>query len=163
MSPFMVTLYAIMQKPFQRIGSKSNAQVGRDFELVVKEFFAGKGIYLELNHKVPIGIGEKKKLHAFDLGCATKKWIVECKSHRWTSSHNVPSAKMTVWNEAMYYFHAAPTEYKKVMFVLRDLNAVRSESFLAYYLKTHSHLVPVGIEFWEYNEETGVAVLVGIQ
>lgn len=151
-----------MQKPFQRIGSKSNAQVGRDFELIAQAFFSSKGVELERNHKVPVGISEKKKLHAFDLGCATQKWIVECKSHRWTSGQNVPSAKMTVWNEAMYYFHVAPPEYKKVMFVLHDLNPIRSESLMAYYLKTHRHLIPAGVEFWEYNEETGVAVLAGI-
>jgi hypothetical protein len=25
----------------------------------------------------------------------------------------VPSAKLTVWNEAMYYFHVAPAQYKR--------------------------------------------------
>lgn len=48
-------------------------------------------------------MGKIKKKHSFDLGCKDKK-IVECKSHKWTSGGNIPSAKLNVWNEAMYYF-----------------------------------------------------------
>lgn len=147
-----------MQKPFQRVGSKSNSQVGKDFELIAKNFFSMQGIELQHGHKVLVGVNEKKKAHSFDLGCASKKWIVECKSHRWTSGNNVPSAKMTVWNEAMYYFLVAPPEYKKVMFVLRHVSESRSETLLQYYLNTYSHLIPPGVEFWEYDENTGAAV-----
>jgi len=57
----------------------------------------------------------------------------------------------------MYYFHAAPPEYRKIMFVLHHLNPARAESLLQYYIKTHSHLIPNNVEFWEYNEETGIA------
>ncbi len=38
-----------MNKPFQRIGSGSNAQAGRDFELAGQRFFAGKGLLLDRN------------------------------------------------------------------------------------------------------------------
>jgi hypothetical protein len=58
----------------------------------------------------------------------------------------------------MYYFLAAPAEYKKVMFVLRDVSESRSETLLQYYLKTYSHLIPPGVEFWEYDENMGTAV-----
>ena len=151
-----------MQKPFQRVGSISNVEVGKDFELLAQAFFSGNGVILKRGLKVLVGIGEKKKPHSFDLGCEDQKWLVECKSHRWTSGSKVPSAKMTVWNEAMYYFHAAPPEYKKIMFVLRDINSERGESLLEYYLKTYSHLIPVGVEFWEYDEKTCAAIRVGI-
>lgn len=144
-------------KPFQRIGSESNAQVGREFENIAQRFFAGRGVNLQQCHFVDVGIGNNKKKHAFDLGCSTQKWLVECKSHRWTSGHNVPSAKLTVWNEAMYYFHAAPSEYKKVLFVLKDLRRGTGESLAGYYLRTYSHLIPSGVEFWEYDETVGVA------
>lgn len=151
-----------MDKPFQRIGSQSNSQVGKDFEVVAQKFFASRGVNLKRGQKVLVGIGEKKKLHSFDLGCEDQKWLVECKSHRWTSGSNVPSAKMTVWNEAMYYFYAAPPEYKKVMFVLRDINSERGESLLEYYLKTYAHLIPADVEFWEFDENTHVATCIGI-
>ncbi|MDE2117830.1 MAG: hypothetical protein KGJ19_04470 [Betaproteobacteria bacterium] len=141
-----------MGKSFQRIGAESNAQVGREFELRAQSFFATQGIQLKLNHKVEVGIeGNEKKLHAFDLGCDEKKILVECKSHRWTTGNNVPSAKMTVWNEAMYYFHAAPRNYRKIMFVLHHCND-QGKSLASYYLDTHRHLIPSGVEFWEYDE-----------
>ncbi len=150
-----------MDKPFQRVGSRSNAQVGRDFELVAQRFFALQGVHLQLSHVVEIGIGSTKKPHAFDLGCSSQKWLVECKSHRWTAGHNIPSAKLTVWNEAMYYFHAAPHDYRKALFTLRDLRRGTGESLTRYYLRTYGHLVPAGVEFWEYDESTDIAVRVG--
>lgn len=150
-----------MQKPFQRIGSSSNAQVGRDFESVAQDFFSTQGIMLRLGHAVPVGFGEKTKSHSFDLGCSTQRIIVECKCHRWTSGHNIPSAKLTVWNEAMYYFHVSPPDYRKIMFVLRDLRRGTGESLSSYYFRTYDHLIPAGVEFWEYDEHTSTAVRVG--
>lgn len=147
-----------MDIPFQRVGSKSNAHVGREFELIAQQFFAGRGIGLQLNYPVEVGVGASKKLHAFDLGCGTQRVIVECKSHRWTAGHNIPSAKLTVWNEAMYYFHAAPPEYRKIMFVLKDLRRGDGESLTSYYLRCYRHLVPAEVEFWEYDEHARAAV-----
>ena len=143
-----------MDKPFQRKGSKSNAHVGREFELAAQKFFSGIGIDLTNNLKVPVGVGNKKKEHAFDLGSKKQKIIVECKSHRWTSGDNVPSAKMTVWNEAMYYFSVAPKGYRKIMFVLKDMSKKRKQTIAEYYLHTYNHLVPNDVEFWEYDEAT---------
>jgi hypothetical protein len=151
-----------VNRPFQRIGAQSNSHVGREFELVAKAFFAGQGIALELDHEVEIGINGTTKLHSFDLGCSEKKIIVECKSHRWTTGNNVPSAKMTVWNEAMYYFHAAPADYRKIMFVLYHYNEKRRESLAAYYRRTYNHLIPPGVEIWEFNEVTRAAKQIGI-
>jgi len=143
-----------MNKPFQRIGSKSNAQVGRDFELEAQRLFEAEGLKLNLNVKIPVGIESIKKDHAFDLGCLHKKVIIECKSHTWTEGNNVPSGKLTVWNEAMYYFYASPPEFRKIMFVLRDYSEKRKETLAEYYLRTYIHLVPIGVEFWEYNSST---------
>ena len=150
-----------MDRPFQRVGAKSNAHVGREFELVAQRFFALQDIHLQLCHVVDVGIGAEKKPHAFDLGCSSQRILVECKSHRWTAGHNIPSAKLTVWNEAMYYFHAAPPGYRKIMFVLKDLRRGNGESLTNYYLRCYSHLVPAGVEFWEYDDLSGAAVRVG--
>jgi hypothetical protein len=63
----------------------------------------------------------------------------------------------------MYYFHAAPSGYKKALFVLHDLRRGGSgESLATYYLRTFGHLVPPGVQFWEYSEVTGLALRVGI-
>lgn len=144
-----------MDKTHQRIGSKSNAHVGRDFELAAQRFFASEGLNLELNIKIPVGVAKNKKDHAFDLGCEKEKVIVECKSHKWTTPNdNVPSAKLTVWNEAMYYFLVTPPGYRKIMFVLRDYSEKRRETLAQYYVRTYSHLVPQDVELWEFDEET---------
>lgn len=142
-----------MSSPFQRIGSKSNAQVGQEFEHFAREFFDSQGIPLE-KLSIEVGIESLKKSHSFDLANEEMKILVECKSHRWTSGGNVPSAKLTVWNEAMYYFVAAPTGYRCIMFVLRDFSTKRRETLAQYYLRTYPHLIPRGVEFWEYDEGT---------
>ena len=137
---------------FQRIGSKSNAQVGKDFEDIAFEIFSQQGLKIRKECKLLIGIGDVKKEHSFDLGSESNKILIECKSHRWTSGNNVPSAKMTVWNEAMYYFTIAPNGYRKVFFVLRDYSQKRQETLAEYYIRTHAHLIPKDVEIWEYDE-----------
>jgi len=142
-----------MNKPFQRLGSKSNSHAGNEFELSTQSFFESQGVSLNRNLKIPVGVGRSKKKHAFDLGCEDQHIIVECKSHRWTTpSDNVPSAKLTVWNEAMYYFLLAPSNFRKIMFVLKDYSEKRNETLAQYYLRQYEHLVPNDVEFWEYDE-----------
>lgn len=136
---------------FQRLGSVSNSQVGRDFEAITKSFFAEQNLVLSNFHKIPIGVGDQKKFHTFDLGSLDPKVIVECKSHTWTTGNNVPSAKMTVWNEAMYFFAIAPNDYRKIFFVLRHSSESRKETLAKYYLRTYEHLIPLGVEIWEYD------------
>jgi hypothetical protein len=53
---------------FQRIGSVSNTQAGNDFEAAARAFLAHQGISLVKNFSVPVGVGEAKKMHRFDLG-----------------------------------------------------------------------------------------------
>jgi hypothetical protein len=139
----------------QRKDSTSNAQVGRDFESKAKCLLEKELKYvLQLNFSVKIGInGKLKKPHRFDFGSEDEKVIIECKSHTWTESGNVPSAKMATWNQAMYFFLAAPKGLRKIMFVLRAYNQKRKESLAEYYIKTYSHLIPEDVEIWEYDEE----------
>lgn len=146
----------------QRIGAVSNAHIGREFELVVQKYFKNKGIELRSNYKIFVGIDIRKKSHAFDLGAEDPDILVECKSHTWTSGNNVPSAKMTVWNEAMLYFSVAPPRYRKIFFVLRDVSESRKESLAEYYVRTYAHLIPPGVEIWEYDQEDGKAAQLDI-
>jgi hypothetical protein len=101
---------------------------------------------------VPIGVGQLKKLHNFDFGSEDPPVLVECKCHRWTTGGDAPSAKLTVWNEAMYYFAIAPAGYRRILFVLRDHLAARRQTLAEYYLARYRHLVPDGVEFWEFDE-----------
>lgn len=140
-----------MDKPNQRKGSESNSQVGRDFENKTRVFFQAYGIQLEQGISLDIGINSKKP-HKFDLVDERAKVIVECKSHKWTEGNNVPSAKITVWNEAMYYFYSAPKNYRKIFFVLKDFSVKKQETLAQYYIRTYKHLIPSDVEIWEYDE-----------
>jgi hypothetical protein len=158
-APAVPPLEAPQTKPHQRVGSVSNAHVGADFEQVALQYFASQGIALSRNFTVEVGLSVKK-VRNFDLGSQNPKVLVECKSHTWTAGARVPSAKMTVWNEAMYYFSLAPTEYRKVLFVLHNTREEGGESLLAYYTRTYAHLIPHGVEFLEWDESTGDIVKV---
>jgi hypothetical protein len=138
---------------FQRIGADHNAGVGRSFEAVARAYFlANERLNLVPNFVVEVGVSDRKKKHRFDLGSADPPVLVECKSHTWTQTGNMPSAKMTVWNEAMYYFHVAPKNFRKIMFVLKHDR--RGQSLASYYLHAHGHLIPDGVEVWEFDAET---------
>ena len=139
-------------KNFQRNGATSNAEVGRNFEIMVQEYFANQTrLNLVANLSLEIGVDKKKKKHTFDLGNIDQKIIVECKSHTWTESGNVPSAKLAVWNEAMYYFYISPQDYKKIFVALKDFSQKKNETLAEYYIRTHEHLIPPDVEIWEYN------------
>jgi hypothetical protein len=140
-----------MDKPFQRKGSISNAQVGNDFEITIQKFFAQQGINLETGISVSIGINGFKS-HNFDLGSESEKILVECKAHKWTEGGNIPSAKLTVWNEAMFFFYATPSNYRKILFVIRDFSQKRNETLAEYYIRINSHLIPKDVEIWEFDE-----------
>lgn len=143
------------RETFQREGAESNAHVGNEFEQTAKKFLTvKKGWALQSKVKFSIGF-DRKKPHAFDLVCENSKVIVECKSHTWTAiKRNVPSAKLAEWDKAMLYFFLAPDDYRKILFVLRDARGGHGETLAAYYLRTHSHLIPPGVELWEYDEVT---------
>jgi hypothetical protein len=138
----------------QRVGSPSNTFAGREFENWSREYFAKR----ERLHLVPalpvaLGHGGSKKMHRFDLGSLDPAVLVECKSHNWTATGNMPSAKVTVWNEAMYYFHLAPAKFRKILFVVESRHDRQSETLGEFYVRTRTHLIPKGVSILEYNPE----------
>ena len=140
-----------MSNNFQRDGSTSNSYVGRAFEDRAQKALAKYGLRLNRDHKVPCGLGTLLKDHSFDLGSESPRVIVECKSHTWTASGRVPSAKMKNWAEAMFYFHMAPRDYRKIFVVERSVRRGRNESLLSYFLRTQAHMIPPDVEFWELD------------
>ncbi|GAA5526183.1 hypothetical protein Maes01_02778 [Microbulbifer aestuariivivens] len=138
----------------QRKNAVSNAAVGADFEELVHTLLSDDISSLTRPFWLPIGHLHQKQ-HKFDLGCKDKKIIVECKSHTWTESGNIPSAKLTTWDQAMLYFYLAPRSFRKVFTVRRDLNPRTGESLAEYYVRTHFHVIPDEVEFWEVDENLG--------
>jgi len=102
---------------------------------------------------ITIGIHKDLDPHKFDL--VSKTTIVECKANSWTKSDHVPSAKMSIWNEAMYLFSLVKTDHRKILFVNRHFNPKKKMTLAEYYNKNHSHLIPPDVEIWEYNSDTG--------
>ena len=143
-------------KNFQREGANSNVHVGREFEALVSTVLAKCGLDLESNHKVAVGIASEKKEHRFDLGSENPKVIVECKAHTWTEGNKVPSAKLTNWAGAMFYFHMAPPTYRKIFVVERSVRKTNGETLLSYFIRTQIHMIPPGVALWELDSETGV-------
>lgn len=139
---------------FQRIGAISNSHVGREFENLALEVIQKQGISVQLNHIVEVGVENRKKEHKFDLGSDEPAVIVECKSQTWTAGDKVPSAKMKNWSEAMFYFSIAPGHYKKIFFIQKSVRRSNGETLGQYYLRTHYHLIPDNVEFWECDPET---------
>jgi len=66
----------------------------------------------------------------------------------------MPSAKVTVWNESMYYFDLAPADYRKLFCVLSDARARRVETLASYYVRCYSHLIPDKVEVWQFDVST---------
>jgi len=139
-----------MDKQHQRKGEKSNSQIGKEFEEIALEYFRKKGIELEKQYTIEIGLDSKKN-HRFDLG--NNDTIVECKAMRWTETENVPSAKMGSWNEAMYYFSLAPKRYKKIFFTERHYSEKHRKTLLEYYIDNYYHLIPNDVVLYDYDTD----------
>lgn len=135
---------------FQRAGSVSNTEVGREFEEAARLFFLETGVDLQSGFSVPVGYHSKKQ-HKFDLGSDNPPILVECKSYTWTSGGNSPSAKIRGLNEVMLLFSVSPPHYRKILFVLKHLKG--DVSLATHYRRTQGHLVGSGIEVWEFDLE----------
>ena len=139
----------------QCLGSPSNSHSGFKFEEAARAYFQRvENLELEPSLSIEIGVrGAKPKPYRFDLGSHSLAVLVECKSHTWTATGNIPSAKLTVWNEAMYYFHLVPHECRKVLFVQESQCGKRAKSLPQYYVETHGHLIPPDVSVFECNPE----------
>jgi hypothetical protein len=135
------------------MANRDNPGRGAQFEKQVQQFFRGRGLDLRRGFEVDVGAGRLRKPHSFDLGSLQPPVLVECKHHTWTRSDNVPSAKLTVWNEAMYYFAIAPAEFRKILFVLKSVR--RGETLAQYYISHFGYFIPPGVELWEYDPGSG--------
>jgi hypothetical protein len=131
------------------VPNADNVQTGRAFEELVRVFFGLKGLALQPKIKVFVGAGTKKKPHNFDLGCNQPPVLVECKCHVWTEGGNTPSAKLTIWNEAMLYFAATPSDYRKILVVRKSTRG--AETLAEHYVKRFGHLIPSDVELWELD------------
>jgi hypothetical protein len=138
------------QKEF--IMEKQNPPSWQEFEKLVVEHLRKNG-YPDIEHKFKLEIGtEEKKAHAFDAG-QKGVLVVECKASSWTEGDNSPSAKISAWNEAMYFFYLAPPKYQKYFFVLKSDNE-KGESLLTHYINSYQHVIPKDVRLFEYDPQS---------
>ena len=135
----------------------SNREKGAVFARRVGQYLQRKGYRVKPEYSVEIGLGNlRKKAHRFDHGC--KSMLVECNSMIdgwWKQS----SAKISALNESMIYFHAAPSSFRKMMFISKTgKKGMRNpETFAEHYVRLYGHLVPDDVEVWEFDGETLVS------
>ena len=127
----------------------SNTAAWRLFEIAVMKALKKSNPTIVPNFKVNVGVSKKRKGHKFDCGSCSAPLLVECKRHTWTDGNNVPSAKLSVWNEAMFYFSCAPKKFRKMFVVLRDKCERDGETLAEYYIRHYEHMIPPDVEIWE--------------
>ncbi|HCX69582.1 hypothetical protein [Parvibaculum sp.] len=137
---------------YQRLGATSNAHVGSEFEAAAQIFFETVGLRLTRDFVAPVGF-KVKKAKKFDLGSSSPPILVECKSYTWTISGKSPSAKIRSLNEAMLLFSVSPPEYRKILFVLKNLHPRTGLSLAKHYIKNQGHLIGPRVEIWEFDLE----------
>jgi hypothetical protein len=55
----------------------------------------------------------------------------------------------------MFYFIAAPNNYRKILFVLKSMR--KTISLASHYVNRYGHLIPNGVEILEYNPNNSSA------
>ena len=131
----------------------TNKERGDVFARRVGEYLSREGHTVQREYPVDVGLSSRhKKAHHFDYG--NESLLVECKFYDWTAGGNNPSAKISTLNEAMMFFHSAPTTHRKLVFISKTKkNGVRQpETFAEYYVRLNRHFIPDDVEVWEFDE-----------
>lgn len=129
-----------------------NREHGAAFARQVGQYLAHQGILVKPEFSVEVGLNSRhKKAHRFDYGSTSV--LVECKFYDWTVSDNNPSAKLSTLNEAMMLFYAAPSAYRKMLFIAKTAKkGVREPATLAeYYVRLFKPFIPDDVEIWELD------------
>lgn len=129
--------------------NSENPKVGKDFELLVKEWFEKEyDQSFELYKKIKIGNPPKE--HCFDISNQKVSIVAECKCYTWTESGNVPSAKMACLNEAVFYLSFLPQKTIKYVVMPKSIHSKRTETLAEYYYRRYHHLLN-DIQILEYD------------
>ena len=123
---------------------------GVDFADLVGTFLIRSGFGVQPEFEVEVGWNSKRK-HKFDWG--NRDTLVECKAYDWTASNNSPSAKLSIANESILYFLAAPSGIRKMLFMSATSKVgKRNPATLAEtYVRRFGHLIPNDVEVYEFN------------
>ena len=98
--------------------------------------------------------------HEFDFGCDDIFRIaIECKAYTWTKSGNIPSAKISILNEAVLFLSLLPDDFSKILILKKSenvnskSNVHKDESLATYYKNKYgSILQKFNIKLFEFDE-----------
>ena len=128
-----------------------NKSTGIEFENDVKKWFEDH--FKTPFRKVKIKIGNpQEKQHEFDLVNETKRIAIECKCYTWTKTGNIPSAKISILNEAAFFLSFL-RDYKTIIVIKKRFNSEKKETLAEYYFRTYRCLLG-DTRIAEYDEET---------
>jgi hypothetical protein len=119
--------------------NSQNTAKGRYFQMLASHALE-KHFETTFDKEVSIEIGNPPKDHAFDLASSDGQIIVECKNYSWTASGNVPSAKLTTLDQAVWYFSFLH-DRKCVLIMRRATHSKHHETLAEYYYRIHGHLL----------------------
>lgn len=135
------------------VPNSENPARGAAFQRFARDALS-KHFQVRFDLDVPVPIGKPAKAHKFDLLSVDRLFAGEVKSYSWTESDNVPSAKMAVTNEAVFYLHHLPATMNRFVVMRRDVSSKRSETLAEYYLRSYGHLLG-GIGLIELDADDG--------
>lgn len=119
-------------------------------EQVKRWYLAEKGVFLSHPVTLPIGILSKQQC-SFDLG--SDDVLIACQVQQWTKRDAVPRDAFVRWSGILYRFSLAPGYCRKILAVAASRNQA-GESLARVFVVSHGHLIPPGVEIWQFEEGT---------
>ena len=131
--------------------NSENPIVGKAFQRQVRNALEKK-FKQQFYEEVAVDIGNPPKPHCFDVISEDGRIIVECKCYTWTTTGNVPSAKIATLDEAVLYMHNVPAVDKKIIVLNRAYHDKRQETLADFFLRMKGHLLK-DVLVWEFDGE----------
>lgn len=139
--------FVILKRGEPKKFNSENPKVGRSFEELTARLLSDHfQVNFDLNISMPIG--DPPKGHRFDCVSVDHKIVAECKCFTWTTTGNVPSAKMGFANQAAFYLSFLPDSTTKIIVMKKFVHTKRTETLMEYYDRTYRHLIK---EIWLFE------------
>ncbi len=120
--------------------NSQNPARGAEFERQAQDILSEHfGVMLQRGCAIPIG--DPAKEHRFDLASNDGKYVGECKNISWTQAGNIPSAKMTSVNQAVFYLTFVSDAKYRFVVMRRDTHPRHQETLAEYYYRTYQYLL----------------------
>lgn len=133
--------------------ASDNYSKGKDFQIILQKVLSNHfGVEFEMER--PFLIGNPAKEHRFDLVSTDSKIIVEVKNYTWTESGLIPSAKISILNETVFFLQHTPKDHTKILLMRSVKHPKKNETLAQHYVGRYGHLLN-GVKVMEYNQDIG--------